>query len=269
MTRMLVDGRADGRVSPLDRGLLYGDGLFETIAVLDGRPRFLDWHFERLADGAGRLGLPPPDLERLRSEIGEVAAAPRAVVKLVLTRGIGARGYRPPRPAAPTRIVFASDWPAGHAPVAAAAARLGWCRTRLGRNPALAGLKHLNRLEQVLARSEWDDADLDEGLMCDDRGRVIAATQANLFAKIGGRWLTPRLDECGVAGIMRRAFRAWSAERGAPVEERDLAVADVESASALLVTNALIGAWPAGTLAGRPLAADPDAAAFNAWLAGQ
>jgi 4-amino-4-deoxychorismate lyase len=266
LTRVLVNGEENGRVDPRDRGLLYGDGLFETIAVLRGRPRFLEWHFERLAEGARRLGFPGLDFERLRTEIAGVAALPRAVVKVVLTRGAGARGYRPPRDAVPTRIVFASDWPAGP-PSAAAGARLGWCRTRLGRNAALAGLKHLNRLEQVLARAEWDDGQMDEGLMCDDRGRVIAATQANLFAKLDGRWVTPRLDECGVAGVMRRAFRAWSAERGAPVGEHPIAVADVEAASAIVLTNALIGAWPVRELAGRPLELDADAAAFNAWLA--
>jgi 4-amino-4-deoxychorismate lyase len=191
------------------------------------------------------------------------------VVKIVLTRGIGPRGYRPPRDAVPTRIVLGSDWPAWPPSAATAGVRLGWCRTRLGRNAALAGIKHLNRLEQVLARAEWDDGDMDDGLMCDDRGRIIAATQANLFARVGGAWVTPRLDECGVAGVMRRAFRQWSADRGAPVGEGDLAVADVEAASAVVLTNALIGAWPVRELAGRRLEVDADAAAFNAWLAGR
>lgn len=263
---VLVNGEAGGRVDPLDRGLQYGDGLFETIAVVDGRPRFLDWHLERLAKGSSRLGFPAPDVELLRAEIGSVAAAPQAVVKLVLTRGPGARGYRPPPSPLPTRIVAAFEWPAW--PLTwDAGLRVGWCRTRLGRNPALAGLKHLNRLEQVLARAEWDDGAMDEGLQCDDRGRVIAATQANLFVKQGGRWATPRLDECGVAGVMRRAFCRWSAERGHEVAERDLSIADLEAAPALLLTNALIGARPVRELAGRPLAADPDAAEFAAWLA--
>ena len=95
--------------------------------------------------------------------------------------------------------------------------RLGWCRTRFGRNKALAGIKHLNRLEQVLARAEWDDGALDECLMLDDRSHVISATQANLFARIEGRWNTPALDECGVAGVMRRAFCHWAGERGVQV----------------------------------------------------
>lgn len=264
--RIFVDGREGEGVDPLDRGLHYGDGLFETVAVLDGRPRLLEWHLERLCEGARRLGFPAPDTRLLRDEIGAASIGPRCVVKLILTRGSGERGYRPPRPALPRRIVAAWDWPMP-SPARADGARVGWCRTRLGRNPLLAGLKHLNRLEQVMARAEWDDGDMDEGLMSDDRGQVICATQANVFAKIDGRWTTPQLDECGVAGVMRRAFCAWQAQRGTPVEVRGLARADVEAATALLLTSALAGAWPVRELADRPLAEDLAAREFNAWLA--
>lgn len=261
--RVLIDGQEGTCVDPLDRGLHYGDGLFETIAVPAGRPRFLDWHLERLAVGAGRLGFPPLGMRVLRREIGAVSAGERCVVKLLVTRGSGPRGYRPPPQAQPRRILVASEWPESRPP----GARVGWCLMRLGRNPALAGLKHLNRLEQVLARAEWDDGAMDEGLLCDDRGCVIAATQANLFAKVGGRWVTPRLDQCGVAGVMRRAFCAWQAEQGRPVEVREVERDEVEAASALLLTNALIGAWPVRELEGRPLAVDPDCEEFDAWLA--
>ncbi len=264
--RALVDGQEGARVDPFDRGLQYGDGLFETIAVPESKPRFLDWHLERLTDGASRLGFPALDTELLRREVSAIGNGSRCIVKLVVTRGSGSRGYRPPQMPQLRRIVSASDWP----PVAAGAgARVGWCRTRLGRNPDLAGLKHLNRLEQVLARSEWEDGVLDEGLMSDEAGNVIAATQANLFARINSRWVTPRLDQCGVAGIMRRAFCAWRASQGAAVEERQISRAEVESASALLLTNALVGAWPVRELAGRPVAVDAESTEFNAWLGGK
>jgi 4-amino-4-deoxychorismate lyase len=267
--RWLVDGIDGALVDPLDRGLQYGDGLFETIAVLGGRPRFFDWHFERLADGASRLGISMPGLAQLREEIDYVAESPRAVVKVILTRGNGMRGYRPPPEAQPRRIVACAGWPDWPPAAATSGARLGWCRTRLGRNPALAGLKHLNRLEQVLARAEWDDAVMDEALMCDDRDDVVSATQANLFARIEGRWVTPKLDECGVAGIMRRAFRHWRREQGEEIAERPVARVELASASALLLTNALIGAWPIRELAGRQIAVDPVAMEFNAWLDAQ
>ena len=267
MKRLFVNGKAQATIDALDRGLQYGDGLFETIAVAAGRPRFLDWHLERLVDGARRLGFPTLDPDGLRTEIHGAIAEPKAVVKLILTRGSGARGYRPPRDARPTRIVAAFDWPDFSASAGIAGVRVGWCRTRLGRNASLAGLKHLNRLEQVLARAEWEDGAMDEGLMQDDRGHVIAATQANLFARLAGQWVTPALDECGVAGVMRRAFRRWSAERGEEIAERPIAAAELEGATSLILTNALIGAWPVRELAGRTLAVDPIVREFNAWLA--
>jgi len=266
--RVLVDGRAQGQVDPHDRGLHYGDGLFETLAVVGGRPRFFGWHLERLNEGARRLGIPAPADDVLRAEVAEASPAPRCVVKILLTRGSGERGYRAPQNPAPRRVVLGFDWPSFGVETGTAGVRVGWCRLRLGRNPALAGLKHLNRLEQVLARSEWDDGAMDEGLLQDERGHVISGTQSNLFARLDGRWVTPRLDQCGVAGVMRRAFRHWQAGRGEPVEERELAMADVERASALVLTNSLIGAWPVRELAGRRLAVDPDGAAFNAWLDG-
>jgi 4-amino-4-deoxychorismate lyase len=267
MKRLFVNGKAGTTIDALDRGLQYGDGLFETIAVSGCRPRFLDWHLERLDDGARRLGFPALDLNGLRSEILEAIIEPKAVVKLILTRGMGPRGYRPPRDAKPSRIVAAFDWPVFSASAESEGVRVGWCRTRLGRNTSLAGLKHLNRLEQVLARAEWEDGAMDEGLMQDDRGRVIAATQANLFVRMAEQWVTPVLDECGVAGVMRRAFRHWAAGRGEAIAERPIVVAELEGATSLILTNALIGAWPVRELAGRKFAVDPIAEEFNAWLA--
>lgn len=262
--RALVNGREDGRIEPMDRGLHYGDGLFETMAVRGGRVRFLDWHLERLADGAARLAIPLPEPGTLRAEIAAVSAADRGIVKLILTRGAGERGYRPPPHPQPTRLVFGLPWPAPAA--GTEGVRVGWCRMRLGRNPRLAGIKHLNRLEQVLGRAEWDDAEMAEALMMDDRDHAICGTQSNLFAKIAGRWTTPVLDQCGVAGIMRRAFITWAASRGDPVIERELPAAELAGAAGLLLTNAVIGAWPVRELAGRALPVDPLVAEFNGWV---
>ena len=262
--RALVNGREDDCIDPMDRGLHYGDGLFETMAVQGGGVRFLDWHLERLADGAARLAIPLPEPGTLRAEIGAVAAADRGIIKLILTRGAGERGYRPPPRPVPTRLLFRLPWPAPAAPTGGV--RVGWCRTRLGRNPRLAGVKHLNRLEQVLARAEWDDADMAEALMMDDRDRAIGGTRTNLFARMAGRWTTPVLDQCGVAGVMRRAFMSWAAARGEPVIERELPAAELAGATALLLTNAVIGAWPVCELDGRALPVDPVAAEFNGWV---
>jgi 4-amino-4-deoxychorismate lyase len=262
----IVNGREGGSIDPADRGLLYGDGLFETIVVHDGRARFLEWHLERLAEGGRRLALPLPDAALLRSEVARAWPRGRGVVKLVLTRGVGERGYRAPPAPQVTRIVMGHAWPVQDEAARTEGIRLRLCRTRLGRNTSLAGIKHLNRLEQVLARAECDDERMDEGLMLDDRDHAIAGTMSNVFFRLAGRWVTPAVTESGVAGVMRRALRGWAAEQGVPVTERDVPVAELADAAAMLVTNALIGAWPVRTFAGRVLAIDPLAGRFNAWL---
>jgi len=265
---VFVNGREDGRLDPLDRGLQYGDGLFETMAVRDGRARFFEWHLERLAEGAHRLALPSPDRDQLRLQIAVAWPAGRGVVKLIWTRGPAGRGYRPPVAVEPTCIVAGFDWPAWPASAWNDGVCLRYCRTRLARNPVLAGMKHLNRLEQVLARAEWDGERIAEGLMLDDLGQVISGTQGNLFAVIAGRLVTPALDQCGVAGVMRRALCGWAADHAMAVVERSLRPEDLEAASEMFVTNALIGAWPVCELAGRRVRAGPIAARFNAWLEG-
>lgn len=261
-----VNGQEDGGLDATDRGLQYGDGLFETMAVRDGRARFFDWHLERLAVGAGRLSIALPPARWLADEVARAWPQGRGVVKLILTRGPAARGYRPPRETRPTCIVSGQDWPAWPPACWIDGVRLRWCALRLARQPQLAGLKHLNRLEQVLARSEWDDPAIAEGLMMDDRNHVISGTQTNLFAVIGGRLVTPALDACGVAGVMRRAFRGWSAEQGDIAEERPVKQAELADATELIVTNSLIGAWPVRELAGRELAVGDRAGRFNRWL---
>lgn len=260
--RVIVDGTADGVLDPLDRGLQYGDGLFETLAWRNGRPRLVDYHLERLVAGCERLGIPAPASGTLLAEMAAAAAGPAATVKVIITRGSGPRGYRPPPAPRPRRIV------AGFA--AAEPAPGPWnarsCRTRLGRNPALAGLKHLGRLEQVLARAEWSDPDVHEGLMQDELGRVVCGTQSNVFAVAGQRLLTPAVDECGVAGVMRRAVLAFARERGIEAAEVRLDVAGLLAAEEVFVTNALIGARALATLDGRPLGRGRLHEEFSAWL---
>jgi 4-amino-4-deoxychorismate lyase len=261
----IVNGHEGGVIDPADRGLLYGDGLFETIAMRDGRARFLDWHLERLAEGARRLALPLPEAALLRNEIERAWPRGRGVVKLILTRGVGERGYRPPPDPRVTRIVSGYAWPAD-LESRSVGIRLGICRTRIGRNAALAGIKHLNRLEQVLARAECEDARMDEGLMLDDREHAISGTMSNVFFRLDGHWVTPLMTASGVSGVMRRAFRFWAAEQGVAVEERDVPAAELTAASAMLVTNAVIGARPIRMFAGRALEVDPVTLRFNAWL---
>jgi 4-amino-4-deoxychorismate lyase len=241
----LINGKPGSVIDALDRGLQYGDGLFETLAVKQERPQLWERHMERLLDGCRRLHLPTFDPTLLRAETDALCAgAARAVLKIVLTRGPGARGYRIDPEATGTRILTLSaapDYPV-HYYRDGVAVRL--CTTRLGCNPLLAGIKHLNRLEQVLARAEWDDADIAEGLMCDARGRVIEGIMSNLFIVTDGALVTPWLGECGVAGVMQGSILDWAHANGLPVTERPLAPADIKTADEAFLCNSLIGVWP-------------------------
>ncbi|MCA1770010.1 MAG: aminodeoxychorismate lyase [Halomonas sp.] len=220
-----------------DRGVAYGDGLFETILLRGGRPLLWDEHLARLARGCHRLGIPMPEEHDLAVPLAE-AGNGLEVLKLTLTRGSGGRGYRPPVSPEPrlrwqlTAFVPAETrWWQG--------VRVRHCRLRLGLQPALAGLKHLNRLENVLARAEWDDEDIAEGLLCDSDGRLVEATAMNLFWQRAGRLETPRLDRCGVAGSLREALM----ER-LDIHEVDICPEEVEAAEAVWLGNSVQGVWP-------------------------
>jgi len=258
--RVLREGRVRLWLEPEDRGLAYGDGVFETLLVHQGQPVWWREHWRRLLRGAQALGLPLPDEAEVRRECAAlVGESARAVLKIILTRGCGGRGYQPPPAATPTVVL--SSHPAPE-PMARGLT-LRWARTTLAIQPALAGIKHLNRLEQVLARREWDDPGIDEALMCDGEDRVISAVSANLFALVGGRWLTPSVQRCGVAGIARE----WLLANVPGAEEADLAAAEVSHAEALLLCNSVRGILPVRRLGMREWPGDEAATALRARLA--
>ena len=247
---ILVDGVAQPQVDAMDRGLHYGDGLFETLAVFAGKIRCWTDHWQRLSEGCQRLGLACPEQGLLEREIFELSKdARRKVVKILLTRGSGPRGYRPPSKSIPRRILIASDWPDYPPQYARAGVRVRLCRTRLGHNPALAGLKHCGRLEQVLARQEWQD-EAEEGLMLDLDGNVIEGTMSNVFLVRGNTLVTPDLSQCGVAGVTRQRIISRSPGLGIPVEISEVTLDQVREAGALFLCNTLIGLWPVRTFEG-------------------
>lgn len=249
--RVRIDGVEGGCLDPADRGLQYGDGLFETIAIVDGSARRWPAHVARLQAGCARLGIPAPSRARLEAELAALAPARgRAVLKLLLTRGGGGRGYRPPARPRPTLVASLHQWPAWPAGLHQAGARVRWCRTPLPLDPATAGIKHLNRLPQVLARAEWEDPAIFEGLMLDPRGRVVCGTMSNLFCRIGDTLLTPPLKEAGVAGILRQEVLERAAGLGMVVREGTLRPRDVEEAREVFLTNSLIEILPVTALAG-------------------
>ena len=186
----LVNGEPAQCLPLDDRGLHYGDGLFETLAIRGGQPQLLAAHLERLAQGCATLRFPAPDRTLLEQEIRAAARdVGEGVLKLILTRGRSERGYRPPLDPQPTRILTGYGPPAHPREWDAAGVRTRFCAARLARNARLAGVKHLNRLEQRLARAEWSDPTIADGLMLDDADDVNCATSANVYAVLdGSRW---------------------------------------------------------------------------------
>lgn len=244
-----INGRRAATVDYRDRGLQYGDGLFETMRVRRHEVRLIDYHLQRLVNGCRRLMIECPDEQRLRREL-ERAASCRAsgVIKLIVTRGVGPRGYRPSGRERSTRIVALAPLSRASVQRPDRPITVRVCGIRLGSNERLAGLKTLNRLESVLARSEWTDKRVREGLMLDGDGHVVCGTMSNLFLRCGGLLVTPLLDRCGVAGVMRR----WVLENAPlvglqPVESR-VGLAELDDAEEIFMTNAVAGVMPVGEL---------------------
>jgi 4-amino-4-deoxychorismate lyase len=235
-----INGAAGRHIDYRDRGLQYGDGLFETMRVRHGRIRLLDYHLARLFDGCRRMSIEPPAAPALRRELAR-RARPRAdaVLKLIVTRGPGARGYRPSGRERCTRILSLSALPrlAG----TESSQRVRICATPVGSNPALAGLKTLNRLESVLARSEWSDARIWEGLMRDIDGNLVCGTMSNLFVRHGSTLLTPPVDRCGIAGVMRRWVLEQAAELNLHPRQRRVKLEELDDAAEVFMTNAVAG----------------------------
>ena len=270
MSEMLINGRAAELISAQDRGLLYGDGLFETIKLVKGEPHSWDLHLQRLTRGAQRLNIPMPDGELLLKELlslskararpqamplvrarPQISAAgqPRALAKIILTRGVGGRGYYPAK-LNPTRIIQLFPWPELPTENAEQGVRVTLCQLRLAQQPALAGLKHLNRLESVIARGEWQDESIAEGLLRDTDGHFIEGTMSNLFMVKDSVLYTDPLTQCGVAGVMRERIIKYAEQQHIALQLTKIDEAMLHSADELFICNAVIGIWPVREIVG-------------------
>jgi 4-amino-4-deoxychorismate lyase len=246
MLECLVDGEISDRVSAADRGLLYGDGLFEVISVRGGQPRFWQGHIDRLSAGCEQLGLPVTPQTVLLRELKTVSAGrPDCTVRIIITRGRSSPDdgpdYGPVIPAQSNRIVSAHARPQLTENHSTLGIRARLCSLRLGIQPVLAGLKHLNRLEQVTARAEWDDPLIHEGVLLDREDHVISGVSSNIFLVYSGRLLTPRLDRCGVRGVMRTAILNAFRPR---CEQRRLLLDMLPEAHEVFVCNSVHGVLP-------------------------
>lgn len=242
---VLINGRPAASISVADRGLNYGDGVFETIALTSGALQHFDAHLERLDKGCRSLAIPAPSRVELRAEAHSLCSGrERGVLKLVVTRGEGGRGYRPAEPVRPNRILSLHPWPEIPRHVLEHGVETMLAGTRLGRNPELAGIKHLSRIEQVLAALELSAHKRFESLMCDCDDLIIEGTRTNVFFVQGDMLLTPSLDRCGVRGVMREQVVAAARELAIEIEVRDIAQDELAGFDDGFFTNSVLGMVP-------------------------
>jgi 4-amino-4-deoxychorismate lyase len=247
---MLVNGKPGNLISIRDRGLLYGDGVFRTLRAIRGKAQHWPLHYLKLRHDCSVLRIACPDAGQLSAELDRLLAQyPEGVVKLVVTRGQGSRGYAPQPDEEITYFWDISPLPDHLPDLATRGIRTKLCQFRLGRQPSLAGIKHLNRLENVLAAMECSDArvldpEIVEGLMQDTDGNVIEGTRSNLFVVSGGKLVTPELSHSGVAGVQRDRVIEWSKQNKMPLEIRNIGLDEVMQADELFVVNSIIGLWP-------------------------
>jgi len=238
----LVNGLDARSIDADDRGLMYGDGVFRTLAVRSGRA--LNWvrHYRLLARDCGMIGLPCPEEAVLIAEMSRISPGD-ATVKIVVTRGTSGRGYAHEEGTVPTRVVAAYPAFAGDAG-AIDGVRVRRCELVLAEQPLLAGVKSLNRLENVLARAEWRDPAIREGLLADAGGRLVEGTMSNVFLTVGDRLVTPAISRCGVSGAQRERILDIARAEGMACEVRDVDFGELAAAGEVFLTNSLIGVWP-------------------------
>lgn len=245
----LVNGSFNQVISPFDRGFAYGDGVFRTIKIVGGLPEHWPQHYQKLVADCAAINLVCPSAELLMSDLSQLFSADAisenniAVAKIIITRGAGNRGYTPPAITAPMRVVLKSDMPDYPEKRFSEGVNLTVCETRLAAQPKLAGIKHLNRLENVLARMEWHSPDLAEGIMLDIQSNVIECTAANIFARFDDTLITPNLQQCGIAGITRQRIieLAPTLSLKTSIEKFDLQ--KLVAADEVIICSSLYGAW--------------------------
>jgi len=264
---IFVNGVATDSIAATDRGLAYGDGVFRTLRAMRDRPRWWSRHYRKLARDCAALAIPCPSDAALAEEVARaVARSGDEVVKIIVTRGSGPRGYAPPQPPSPTRIIMTTAAPVHPEEFARSGVPVYPCRTRLSFQTLLAGVKHLNRLENVLARAEWDDPAVPEGLMLDEDGNVICGTMTNLFVVERGNLVTPSLARCGVAGVTREIVIETAAAQGVTCRQEPVSQARLLEAQEALLVNSVIGVWQIKMYSGRSWEPGTWSARVREWL---
>ena len=243
VSSIIINGEYNDHLSSLDRGVLYGDGVFETIAIKQGQPQYWQKHLQRLRKGCEVLKLSGLDEALLEAEFTEIIKDDaQCIIKIIVTRGIGARGYKITQQPI-SRIIQKFPWPNYPSSYYESGIDVTLCNFKLAHQPNLAQIKHLNRLEQILARSEWED-EFQEGLVCDVNNYVIEAISSNVFFQMDNELITPDLKYCGVAGIMRDNVMEYCDANELALTVRNFSLEEIDSISGMFACNSIIGIWP-------------------------
>jgi 4-amino-4-deoxychorismate lyase len=245
----LVNGNLDQAISVFDRGFSYGDGVFRTMKIRNGLPVSWPFHYQKLVADCAVIGIVCPSAELLMGDLQKLFEKElfsenlTQVAKIIITRGEGERGYAPPVITVPTRVVIKSDLPHYAESNYDKGVQLHVCDIRLAAQPKLAGIKHLNRLENVLARMEWREDAIFDGLLLDQADNVIECTMSNVFARYGSELLTPDLSLCGVSGITRQRILGLGGVLGLNVGVKSLTLSQILQADEIIICNSLFGAF--------------------------
>ncbi|MDX2506696.1 MAG: aminodeoxychorismate lyase [Gammaproteobacteria bacterium] len=267
----LINGKQQTLIDVADRGLSYGDGLFETIAYVDGALHNWYLHWQRLKFGAQRLVIELPDelhiLSQIDTELSSLSEPEllqnkqnmNRVIKVIVTRGQGGRGYLFPQPQNCTVIISAHPWPQRAMQDYTQGVHAMVCQTCLAIQPALAGIKHLNRLEQILGRNEFHHSDYQEGIMlaCSDDCSenpsrqdplMVEGTSSNLFFVYKGKLCTPKIHTCGVLGTIREAILLLAPQIGIAAQQGNYPLQQLREATEVFFTNSVYGILPIATI---------------------
>lgn len=264
---ILVNGTASEYIPALDRGVAYGDGVFRTLLLDKGRPRAWREHYAKLQGDCVALGITCPDQDSVQADISHLAReAPNTGIKIIVTRGIGERGYAPVAGANACRIALSFPVPDVYKKYAAEGITARVCALRVGFQPRLAGIKHLNRLENVMARREWTDRSIAEGLLLDGAGNAIGGTMSNVFIVEQGALVTSDLSECGVAGVTRERVLRHARVLGVDCSIARISLQRLLDADEVFVTNSLMGACQVRTLGEKSWAAGDMTHTVRRWL---
>jgi len=264
---MLVNGLPSDVISAEDRGLSYGDGVFRTLRVHQGRPLSWQHHYLKLRHDCDAIGISCPSAELLLNELLVLSATQQdGIAKIIITRGAGPRGYAPPPANKATRVLSLNPAPTYDHEFFSAGITLHVCRLKLGHQPLLAGIKHLNRLENVIAASECQAIGAQEGVLEDEDGLVISGTRSNLFVLRDGTLYTPDLSRCGVAGVQRDRVLSWAKMHGVVCEITQIRMDELLTADELFLVNSAFGLWPVRELASYQRTVHPMSWQIQQWL---